>query len=72
MAPDLTYTPGEGFVGDDNFTFTTNDGSAESLAATVAITVIALADPPATDEPPVADEPPVTDEPPVESSPEAP
>ena len=77
-APDLIYTPEEGFVGDDSFTFTASDGSLESPAATVAITVTALAELPATVEPPdvneadeppapteipAADEQPVTDEP---------
>ncbi|MCH8993118.1 MAG: cadherin-like domain-containing protein [Acidobacteria bacterium] len=60
VAPDLTYTPDEGFIGEDSFTFTANDGPEESPAATVVITVTAPADPPATDEQP------------VESSPEAP
>ncbi len=38
-APNLTYTPAAGFRGDDSFTFTVNDGTDTSSAATVAITV---------------------------------
>ncbi|NUQ65944.1 MAG: tandem-95 repeat protein, partial [Pirellulales bacterium] len=33
------YTPAEGFVGNDSFTYAANDGSADSNLATVAITV---------------------------------
>ncbi|WP_343076514.1 choice-of-anchor L domain-containing protein [Jiangella mangrovi] len=36
---DLTYTPAEGYAGDDAFTFTVSDGSATSEPATVSITV---------------------------------
>lgn len=40
-APDLTYTPDNGFVGDDSFTFTVSDGMATSASATVDITIAA-------------------------------
>jgi len=35
----VTYTPNAGFSGSDSFTYTVNDGSTTSLAATVSITV---------------------------------
>ncbi|WP_181902195.1 Ig-like domain-containing protein [Thalassotalea euphylliae] len=38
-APNLTYTPDANYVGNDSFTFKTNDGSADSALATVTITV---------------------------------
>lgn len=38
-APDLSYTPVAGYTGDDSFTFTANDGAADSNTATVSITV---------------------------------
>ncbi len=38
-APNLTYTPATNYTGIDNFTFKTNDGSADSALATVSITV---------------------------------
>ncbi len=38
-APDLTYTPANGYRGADSFTFTVNDGELDSDAATVSITV---------------------------------
>ena len=38
-APDLTYTPNADFHGADSFTFTVNDGTTDSAAATVSITV---------------------------------
>lgn len=31
-APNITYTPDSGYVGDDSFTFTVNDGNLESTA----------------------------------------
>jgi cysteine-rich repeat protein len=37
--PALTYTPALNYAGADSFTFTASDGSATSIAATVAITV---------------------------------
>ena len=39
IAPNLTYTPNNGFVGSDSFTFTTFDSMATSLEATVTIQV---------------------------------
>jgi hypothetical protein len=38
-APNLTYTPANGFAGSDSFTFWVNDGAANSAHATVSITV---------------------------------
>ncbi|MDF7826515.1 Ig-like domain-containing protein [Pontiellaceae bacterium B12227] len=38
-APDLTYTPNAGFVGEDSFTFTVSDGVNVSVPATVSIAV---------------------------------
>ncbi|MEW6604296.1 MAG: Ig-like domain-containing protein [Thermoproteota archaeon] len=38
----ITYTPTQGFVGEDSFTFKVNDGSADSNIATVSITVTDL------------------------------
>lgn len=46
-APDLTYTPEDGFTGPDEFTFAVSDGAAVSEPATVTIDVTA----PPTDEP---------------------
>ncbi|GAB2591226.1 Ig-like domain-containing protein [Microlunatus antarcticus] len=37
--PELTYTPDDGFSGDDSFTYTANDGTVDSAPATVIITV---------------------------------
>jgi len=45
-APDLTYTPDENYHGPDSFTFTVNDGTVDSTAATVSITVTSVNDPP--------------------------
>lgn len=53
-APDVTYTPNADFNGDDSFTFTTNDGSLTSTAATVSITVNAVNDAPVADDQAVA------------------
>jgi hypothetical protein len=47
-APNLTYTPAPGYNGPDAFTFTVSDGALVSAAATVAITVTAVDDPPVT------------------------
>ncbi|HET8539400.1 MAG TPA: Ig-like domain-containing protein [Anaeromyxobacter sp.] len=44
-APGLTYAPGDGYGGPDTFTFKANDGSADSAAATVSITVTPPDDP---------------------------
>ena len=38
-APDLTYTPNADFNGADSFTITANDGTVDSLAATIDIDV---------------------------------
>ncbi|MGN6692718.1 MAG: Ig-like domain-containing protein, partial [Aquihabitans sp.] len=38
-APNLTYTPANGYSGPDSFTFTANDGSLTSTPGTVSITV---------------------------------
>jgi uncharacterized repeat protein (TIGR02543 family) len=38
-APGLTYTPNTSYSGGDSFTFTANDGNADSNTATVSITV---------------------------------
>jgi len=40
-APNVTYTPPAGFVGDDSFTFQANDGKDDSNVATVTIHVTA-------------------------------
>jgi len=45
-APDLIYTPGENYHGADAFSFTVNDGTADSDPAMVNITVAAVNDPP--------------------------
>ncbi|UMG94321.1 LamG-like jellyroll fold domain-containing protein [Nocardioides sp. TF02-7] len=41
----FTYTPDAGFSGTDTFTYTANDGSADSAPATVTITVEAAPEP---------------------------
>ena len=41
---DLVYTPAANYHGDDSFTFTANDGAADSSVATVTITVGAVND----------------------------
>ena len=38
-APNLTYTPTAGYVGDDSFMFIANDGQADSMMAKVNITL---------------------------------
>ena len=43
-APNLTYLPNSGFVGDDQFTFQSNDGAKTSAAATVSISVTPVID----------------------------
>jgi len=37
VAPNLTYTPNNGFTGSDNFTFKVNDGTTNSNVATVSL-----------------------------------
>jgi len=39
--PNLTYTPATGYTGSDQFTFLVNDGTVDSAAATVSISVVA-------------------------------
>ena len=41
----LTYTPAEGYTGPDTFTYTANDGHADSAPATVTITVTPVVTP---------------------------
>ncbi|MHC4677487.1 MAG: Ig-like domain-containing protein [Planctomycetota bacterium] len=45
--PRMTYTPESNYSGPDKFTFIVNDGAMDSNSATVAITVVAVNDPPA-------------------------
>ena len=45
-APNLTYTPNENYSGSDSFTFKANDSTADSVTATVSITVSAVNDAP--------------------------
>ena len=44
-APNLTFTPTANTTGNDSFTFTVNDGTVSSSAATVSITITAQATP---------------------------
>jgi len=39
IAPDLVYTPGDGFVGLDQFTFTVSDGVDDSVPAMISLVV---------------------------------
>ncbi|MBT3267495.1 tandem-95 repeat protein [Candidatus Poribacteria bacterium] len=48
-APSLTYTPTGEYAGADSFTFTVNDGTVDSSAGTVTITVNAVNDAPTLD-----------------------
>ena len=48
-APNLTYRPATNYNGSDSFTFTVNDGSLSSAAATVSITVTPVNDAPVAD-----------------------
>src|SRR5207249_631404 len=45
-APNLTYTPAAGYFGSDSFTFKANDGTVDSSAATVSLTITAVNDAP--------------------------
>src|SRR5207253_8129484 len=45
-APNLTYTPAANYNGADSFTFKANDGTVDSSAATVSITITAVNDAP--------------------------
>ena len=45
-APNLTYTPTADFNGEDSFTFIANDGTTDSAAATITITVDSVNDVP--------------------------
>src|SRR5437879_8284588 len=40
VAPNLTYTSAAGYFGPDSFTFKANDGTVDSAAATVSVTVV--------------------------------
>lgn len=44
--PNITYTPGAEFSGSDAFRFTASDGLSVSAAATVALSVVPVNDPP--------------------------
>jgi hypothetical protein len=44
---DFFYTPDLDFNGEDSFTYTANDGTADSNVATITITVLPVNDPPA-------------------------
>lgn len=47
----FTYTPDDGYVGVDTFTYTANDGTSDSGPATVQVTVEEVEDPPGNDAP---------------------
>jgi len=53
-APNLTYTPNLNFYGSDSFTFKVNDGTADSILATVSIMVFPVNDPPVANDNTVA------------------
>ena len=44
--PNLTYIPNENYNGPDSFTYTTNDGKADSFVATVSLTIKSINDSP--------------------------
>jgi hypothetical protein len=46
----FTYTPNANANGSDSFTYTANDGTADSNVATVTITIAATSDPPAAND----------------------
>lgn len=45
-APKLNYTPNPGYSGQDSFTFKVNDGKADSIPATVSISIAPMSDAP--------------------------
>ena len=45
-APDMTYTPASNYNGPDSFTFSLNDGKANSNQAMISVTVLAVNDAP--------------------------
>jgi len=49
-APNLTYTPQPGFSGVDSFTFVANDGTDDSAAATITVTVSDVNNAPSADD----------------------
>jgi hypothetical protein len=53
-APNLIYTPNLNFYGSDSFTFKVNDGTADSILATVSIMVFPVNDPPVANDDTVA------------------
>src|SRR5262249_6037661 len=46
VPPSVTYTPANGYVGGDTFTFKVNDGNIDSTTASVNLTVLAVNHPP--------------------------
>jgi VCBS repeat-containing protein len=46
IVPNVTYLPSENYCGSDSFTFSVNDGHADSIPATVSITITPVNDPP--------------------------
>src|SRR5207249_5336149 len=46
VAPNVTYTPAANYNGADSFTFKANDGTVDSSAATVSLTVSVVNDAP--------------------------
>src|SRR5439155_1195621 len=46
VAPNITYTPAANYNGADSFTFKANDGTVDSSAATVSLTITAVNDAP--------------------------
>src|SRR5205823_2811805 len=52
-APNVTYIPGANYNGGDSFTFKANDGTVDSVAVIVSITVFPINDAPVADSQPV-------------------